>query len=83
MKTIAYALTALALVTGAAQASSSGPIGGGNRDAQTVATVEVPAGSVMTSRELVEAGLTADDLVSVTKVGAPAGTVDNSSHGYF
>ncbi|WP_282602567.1 hypothetical protein [Paracoccus sp. PARArs4] len=83
MKTVTYAIAALALATGVAQASSSGPIGGSNREAQAVATVEVAAGSVMTTRELVDAGLSADDTVTVTKIQAPEGPVDNSSHGYF
>lgn len=83
MKTIAYTLAALAIATGAAQASSSGPIGADARAAQPVATVEVAAGSVMTARELSRAGLKASDLVNVTEIQAPAGPVDNSSHGFY
>ncbi|MBU2957778.1 hypothetical protein Q4511_00425 [Paracoccus sp. 1_MG-2023] len=83
MKTIVYAFAALALATGVAQASSQGPIDGSERAAQPTVTVEVPAGSVMTTRELAQAGLDADTLVQVTKVAAPQGTVDNSSRGYY
>ncbi|WP_022706221.1 MULTISPECIES: hypothetical protein [Paracoccus] len=83
MKPVVFALAALALATGAAQASSQGPIAGSERAAQPTVTVEVPAGSVMTTRELAEAGLEASDIVNVTKVAAPEGPVDNSSHGYY
>ena len=83
MKPVVFALAALALATGAANASSQGPIAGSERSATPVVTVEVPAGDVMTTRELSQAGLSADDLVQVTKAQSPEGEVDNSSRGFY
>ncbi|MBU2958000.1 hypothetical protein Q4511_07710 [Paracoccus sp. 1_MG-2023] len=83
MKTAFAAISALVLATGVAEASSQGPIGAADREATAVTTVEVPAGSVMTTRELADADLDADTPVTVTKIEAPEGKVDNSSRGYF
>ena len=45
----------------------------------------VPAGDVMTTRELSQAGLKADDLVTITRVNTTAETasIDNSSRGFY
>lgn len=82
MKPVVFAIAALALGTSFAHASSSGPIGSGDRAVSETVAVEVPASSVMTNRELVQAGLDGDDLVTVTKILAPEGQVDNSSRGF-
>lgn len=82
MKTFVYALTALTLAAGGAMAASSSDFTTPTKPAQTV---EVPAGDVMTSRELAQAGLAADDLVSITLINTTEETasIDNSSRGFY
>jgi hypothetical protein len=86
MKAIVLAMTALTLATGAASAAT----GANERPEFTTAekapeTVQVPAGSVMTTRELVQAGLSADDLVTITRINTTEQTasIDNSSRGFY
>lgn len=87
MKALVFALTALSLTTGVAAASTSNDA---HQRASVVAaeparTTQVPAGDVMTSRELTEAGLKASDLVTITLINTTEETanVDNSSHGFY
>ena len=82
MKTFVYALTALTLATGGAMAASSSDFTAPARPAETI---EVPAGTVMTTRELSQAGLSAEDLVTVTRINSTADTasIDNSSRGFY
>lgn len=87
MKTLVFALTALTLATGVATASTSNDEhqrGSVVASAQPARTVQVPAGDVMTSRELAQAGIGADKLVSVTLISTSAETanIDNSSRGF-
>lgn len=82
MKNFAYALVALSLTAGGAMASSSSDFTTATKPAQTI---EVPAGTVMTSRELAQAGLDANDLVTVTRINSTSETasIDNSSRGFY
>ncbi|MGZ3218093.1 hypothetical protein [Paracoccus sp. T5] len=86
MKALVLAMTALTLATGAASAAT----GSNERPeftapAKAAETVQVPAGSVMTTRELVQAGLSADDLVTITRINTTEQTasIDNSSRGFY
>lgn len=88
MKTFVFALTALTLATGVATASTSNDAherASVATSAEAPRTVQVPAGTVMTSRELAEAGMSAGDLVTITKVSTNAETagIDNSSRGFY
>ncbi|WP_410219430.1 hypothetical protein [Paracoccus sp. (in: a-proteobacteria)] len=71
MKTFAFLIASLSLVTAAQAAAPSherpdlAPV----RQADAVETTQVPAGTVMSVRELSVAGLKASDLVTVTVVG--------------
>ena len=74
MKTISLALGALAFATAANAAGMSSherpqPVSF-DRTVAAAQTVDVPAGSVLTSKELRRAGLDADELVSVSLVGS-------------
>ena len=82
MKNFVYALAALSLTAGGAMAASSSEFTTAAKPAQTV---EVPAGDVMTSRELAQAGLKSDDLVTITRVNTTEETasIDNSSRGFY
>ena len=82
MKNFAYALVALSLTAGGAMAASSSDFTTPKAPAQTV---EVPAGDVMTTRELSQAGLKADDLVTITRINTTEETasIDNSSRGFY
>jgi len=82
MKNFAYALVALSLTAGGAMAASSSEFTTPKAPAETV---QVPAGDVMTTRELSQAGLKADDLVTITRVNTTAETasIDNSSRGFY
>lgn len=88
MKALVFALTALSLTTGVAAASTSNDA---HQRASVVAsaeaarTTQVPAGEVLTARELTEAGLSARDLVTITLINTTEETanVDNSSHGFY
>ncbi|MFN3278896.1 MAG: hypothetical protein ACK41Y_10915 [Paracoccus hibiscisoli] len=82
MKNFVYALAALSLTAGGAMAASSSEFTTPTRPAQTV---EVPAGDVMTARELSQAGLAATDLVTITRINTTSETasIDNSSRGFY
>ena len=82
MKNFVFALAALSLSAGGAMAASSGVF---NAPARPAETIEVPAGSVMTTRELSQAGLKATDLVSVTRVSKDVdyASIDTSSRGEY
>ena len=82
MKNFVYALAALSLTAGGAMAASSSDFTTATKPAQTV---EVPAGDVMTSRELAQAGLKSDDMVTITRVNTTEETasIDNSSRGFY
>ncbi|MFN3525301.1 MAG: hypothetical protein ACK4YU_04365 [Paracoccus sp. (in: a-proteobacteria)] len=87
MKTFVFALTALTLATGTAMAASNTTTHerpSFEMQANAARLVEVPAGSVMTSRELRQAGLRANDLVSVTLISTSEETadIDNSGRGF-
>ncbi|QDA36589.1 hypothetical protein E4L95_20340 [Paracoccus liaowanqingii] len=85
MKTFVFALTALTLASGGAFAASSGGMTETTAPAEASQTVQVPAGDVMTSRELAQAGLNARDLVTVTQINTSEDTagIDNSSRGFY
>lgn len=88
MKLIIVALTALTLATSVATASTSNDAherASAATPAEAARTVQVPAGTVMTARELAEAGLNASDLVTITQVSTTEETahIDNSSRGFF
>ena len=82
MKNFAYALVALSLTAGGAMAASSSEFTTPKAPAETV---QVPAGDVMTTRELSQAGLKADDLVTITRINTTEETasIDNSSRGFY
>jgi len=82
MKNFVFALAALSLSAGAAMAVSSSEF---TTPTRPVEMIEVSAGSVMTSRELAQAGLKASDLVSISRISSSAETagINNSSRGYF
>ncbi|TJZ91927.1 hypothetical protein FA743_08890 [Paracoccus gahaiensis] len=88
MKTFVFALTALTLATGGAFASTSNDDherASVSAPTQAAETVQVPAGDVMTSRELGQAGLNASDLVTITRINTTEDTasIDNSSRGFY
>lgn len=69
MKVITASLVALALATGAASASNfpeTHQNASVERPAPNTQQIQVKAGKVLTSRELHNAGLSADDLITVT-----------------
>ncbi|AZY95354.1 MULTISPECIES: hypothetical protein [Paracoccus] len=76
MKNFVYALAALSLTAGGAMAAANGSNerpDGSLSSAQVEAkaqTKQVPARSVMTGEELSRAGLSGDELLSVTSVGS-------------
>lgn len=85
MKTFAIALSALTLVAGAAQADSfRQQMDAERRDNGAVSMtagadskVRIPAGMILSNRDLVNSYLSADDLVSVTLFPS-TGVVDNT-----